>query len=209
LFSCKKDDPFLLPEMGSFTDPRDGHTYKTVEIGTQTWFVENLSYEVAGKEITASSVWNSNVEYDGWCYYENDKATYGATYGILYQWEVAKDNCPDGWHVPTNADWTKLADYLGGFGIAGEKLKERGTSHWTSPNDNATNETGFTALPGGIRHYDGFGYLGDLGSWWASTDMENTELADFRDMNYDSKTLGEITNLTSKYNGFSVRCLKD
>lgn len=94
-------------------------------------------------------------------------------YGRLYNWYTVEDSrniCPEGWHVPTDSEWALLEDYLGGSEIAGGKLKEGGTSHWVNPNAGATNESGFTALPGAARYRDGFVTdIGYFGNWWSSS----------------------------------------
>ena len=191
----------------------DGNTYKTVTIGTQTWMAENL--RVAryknGTEIplvTDETDWAA-LSTPGYCWYNNDEATYKANYGALYNWyTVSTSNlCPTGWHVPTDAEWTTLTTYLGGESVAGGKLKETGTTHWTSPNTGATNESGFTVLPEGVRWTDAtFQYLGVVGSIQTSSQkfsntawtwgMNSNSAALARD-NYD-KTLGVGT-----------RCIKD
>ena len=122
---------------GTFTDPRDGQTYNTVEIGSQTWFSENINYAMT----------------DSW-WYDNSSAN-GDIYGRLYKWYPALTACPSGWHLPTDEEWTILTDFLGGENVAGGKMKEVGTTLWDSPNNGATNESGFTALPGGYRNTNG------------------------------------------------------
>ena len=93
----------------------------------------------------------------------SDFADKPEVYGRLYSWEVAQRVCPTGWHLPTDAEWTTLTDYLGGKNVAGGKLKETGTEHWFSPNTGATNESGFTALPGGIVIYAAYFGLTTMG----------------------------------------------
>jgi uncharacterized protein (TIGR02145 family) len=110
---------------------------------------------------------------------------------------------PTGWHVPTDAEWTTLIDYLGGDKVAGGKLKEIGTTHWITPNTGATNETGFTALPGSYRSNDGRFDVDDIGSygmWWS------TDYASFRSMDYDSNGVDSDKELML---GLSVRCVKN
>jgi uncharacterized protein (TIGR02145 family) len=114
--------------------------------------------------------------------------------------------CPAGWHLPSDAEWTELTDYLGGTG-AGGKLKETGTTHWNSPNTGATNETGFTALPGGNRDGSGtFNSIGSNGYWWSATEFYGSNAWD-RYMNYSSSSVGRGS--PSKEVGFSVRCVRD
>jgi uncharacterized protein (TIGR02145 family) len=192
----------------------DGNTYKTVTIDTQTWMAENLR-AVRYKNgsviplVTDSTAW-CNLTTPGYCWYNNDEATYKATYGALYNWyTVSTGNlCPTGWHVPTDAEWTTLVAYLGGRHIAGGKLKETGTTHWASPNLEAINETGFTALPGGFHYVEipwPFCKIGYEGYWWTSTE-DNTDKAWERDMGYDNSIANRFNN--SKKSGLSVRCLR-
>lgn len=119
---------------GTFTDPRDGKVYKTVKIGTQTWMAENLDFKAE------SGCWA----------YNNDQNNV-KTYGYLYNWKTAKKVCPSGWHLPSKDEWSALLTYFGGEESAGDKLKEAGTVHWQKPVSAATNESGFTAIPGGFR----------------------------------------------------------
>jgi len=151
---------------GTFTDNRDGNTYKTITIDKQTWMAENLRYEIPGKQITDDDIWKNNSSFDGWCYYNNDKDSLGQIYGILYQFEAAKNACPTGWHLPANK-LRVLLDLLAPS--AASKLKETGTEHWFSPNNYTSNSTGFTALPGGIRMYNSsFTDMGQKGYWWGA-----------------------------------------
>lgn len=202
----------------TFIDSRDGHEYKAIQIGNQIWMAENLAYEGAGQQITDTDVWQYMSDSDGWCYYDNDKATYGSTYGVLYQWEVAKEACPSGWHLPSDAEWKKLEIYLGmsqaeadGIGLRGtdegSKLKETGTTHWNSPNTGATNISGFIALPGGYRYVFGdFAYFGQHGTWWSSTDYDALN-AWYRGLYYYDAGIRR-DNIRNSY-GFSVRCVMD
>jgi uncharacterized protein (TIGR02145 family) len=143
------------------------------------------------------------------------------TYGVLYNWSAAMNGaassttnpsgiqgvCPTGWHLPSDAEWTELTDYLGGTTIAGGKLKETGTTHWASPNTGATNETGFTALPGGYRVNNGTFYdFGYNGNWWSATEYNATN-AWYRYMIYFDSNVNRNGN--NKELGFSVRCVRD
>jgi len=195
---------------GTFTDSRDGKVYITIDIGSQTWMAENLAYKGAGQQITDDEAWYDNwLNDNGWCYYNNDSVNYGSTYGILYQWKVAKDACPIGWHLPSDEKWLKLTKYLGGEDVARGKMKETGTTHWLYPNKGATNESGFTALPGGMRSYNGtFKEIGYRGSWWSITDYSTmTSQAYIRSLTYDGDGLHRSSG--NKTNGHSVRCIKD
>ena len=177
---------------GSFTDSRDGKIYKTVTIGTQTWMAENLAYKASSG-----------------CWAYNDSISYVAKYGYLYNWGTALTICPTGWHLPTDAEWTTLTTFLGGESVAGGKLKETGTTHWNSPNT-GTNESGFTALPGGYRYDSGtFSNIGHYGYWWSSTEG-STSSAWVRNFYYYGSGVGSYSNnYSSKDNGFSVRCVRD
>jgi uncharacterized protein (TIGR02145 family) len=206
------------------TDSRDENTYSYKTIGTQVWMTENLAYlpSVVGPG-TGS---NSTAYYYVYGYDGTDvdaaKATSNyTTYGVLYNWPAAMSGaasssadpsgvqgiCPTGWHLPSHAEWTTLTTYLGGESVAGGKMKEAGESHWTNPNTGATNESGFTALPGGYRYnYGKFDVIGILGSWWSSTEF-STGYAWYRSLYYYSSHVGRY--YANKANGFSVRCLRD
>jgi uncharacterized protein (TIGR02145 family) len=145
----------------------------------------------------------------GYCWYGNDSVSYFPTYGALYNGYVIMTDklCPEGWHVPSNMEWGTLVDYLGGEVMAGNRLKEAGTNYWVGPNTLATNESGFTALPGGFRYQDGlFHDFGFGGYWWTSTQQSTSRLY-FRHLYYEDFKVFTFPNL--KKNGFSVRCLKD
>lgn len=209
-------------EGDSFTDSRDGNRYKTVKIGNQVWMAENLKYlpKVAGAEQGS----DSEPHYYVYGYEGTDvsaaKATQNyETYGVLYNWPAAVNNakssdtnpsgvrgvCPQGWHLPSHAEWNELVDYLGGSAIAGGKLKH--TDYWLSPNIGATNESGFSGLPGGIYYFTSFYLLEKNGYWWSSTENEQGRPYNWHLSNDD-------TALTSydgylKDPGLSVRCIRD
>jgi uncharacterized protein (TIGR02145 family) len=173
---------------GTFTDKRDGKTYKTITIGKQTWMAENLAFKTK----------------NGCFVYNNDTSNEGK-YGYLYDWEAAKAACPGGWHLPTKGEIEILINYLGGETVAGGKLKS--TSGWNAPNTGATNETGFTALPGGYRLDNGsFGNSGIYGFLWSSTE-NGTSNAWVWVMYYNFSSADR--NDSGKSIGYSVRCLKD
>lgn len=193
----------------------DGNVYKTVKIGNQEWFAENLKTTKyrdgsAIPNITDNTAWSSQTA-GAYCWYNNDATTYKSTYGALYNFYAvvsSRNLCPTGWHVPTDAEWTTLTNYLGGESVAGGKLKETGTTHWASPNTGATNETGFSALPGGRRNYfsGSFSIIGNYGLWWGSPEI-GTNHAWSRYLSYDLGNVGRSINI--EQNGFSVRCLRD
>jgi uncharacterized protein (TIGR02145 family) len=192
----------------SFIDNRDGHVYKKVTIGTQTWMAENLAY------LPAVSPSATGSETDPYYYvygYEGGTiasakgiANY-STYGVLYNWPSALTACPSGWHLPTDAEWTILTDYLGA--AAGGKIKESGTNYWSSPNTGATNESGFSARPGGyVEQSNGFSLLGTHAYFWTSTESEPLQTFG-RVLYFDYAgipSFGIIRNL-----GYSVRCTKN
>lgn len=192
----------------------DGNVYSTVSIGTQEWMVENLKTTKYNDGTSIPLVediteWE-NLDAPGYCWYDNDAATYKNPYGALYNWYAVNTGklCPTGWHVPTDDEWYTLGLYLGGTKVAGGKLKETGTSHWNSPNTGATNETGFTALPGGFRYaiISEFDDIGELGHYWTATEYDAGSA--MYQMLYASN--GEIKWFTYPYTGgFSVRCVKN
>jgi len=190
----------------------DGHYYAVVTIGTQTWMAENLKTTryidgIGIPLVTDLTAW-VNLSTPAYCWYDNNQFPDGNTYGALYNWFTVKTGslCPIGWHMPTDIEWTTLTDYLAGSGVAGGKLKETGTAHWTAPNNGATNETGFTALPGGSRFNGVFDDIGVYGRWW-SISLYNTNTSWGRYIQYSGNSI-----LSSNYgwkSGFSVRCVRD
>jgi uncharacterized protein (TIGR02145 family) len=192
----------------------DGIVYNSVTIGTQVWLKENLRTSKfndgeAIPLVTDKAEWAA-LTTPGYCWFDNDAVTYKNAYGGLYNWyAVNKGNlCPTGWHVPTNLEWTTLADFLGGPYVAGGKLKETGTEHWSSPNIGATNETQFTALGGGGRSYDGiYNNFGIYGCWWSSSVSSPATLSFYRYIIFNDIYLA--INHFLQATGFSVRCVKD
>jgi uncharacterized protein (TIGR02145 family) len=189
----------------------DGNVYHTVTIGTQIWMVENLKttkYNDGNSiPLVTSSTWR-NLTTPGYCWYNNDAATYKSTYGALYNWYTVTTGklAPTGWHVPTDAEWSTLTTFLGGGSVVGGVLKETGTTHWASPNTGATNSSGFSALPGGDRGDDAsstFKDIGNYGYWWAN----DTTSSFYRFISYNSAALSRTSNVTAL--GFSVRCVKN
>ncbi len=171
-------------------DNRDYQLYETVTIGEQTWMKENLNF------YTDSGSW----------YYNNDSIQYAKTYGRLYNWETAINACPDGWHLPSYNEWSILVNYIGGLSVAGGKLKEKGYDHWSHPNEGATNEFGFTALPAGGRFiwgFDGFKHVSVFGSSMSLSTDKARGL-------YLSTGLTTATFFSyEKSAALSVRCIKD
>ncbi|MFH1120215.1 MAG: FISUMP domain-containing protein [Bacteroidota bacterium] len=190
----------------------DGNEYSTVVIGKQKWMSENLrvTHYRNGDvipNVTGSSQW-SVLSNGAYCWYNNDELTYKSTYGALYNWYAVADNrnlCPAGWHIPSNAEWTDLTNYLGGEDIAGGKMKEAGLLHWQSPNTGATNESGYNGIPGGIRSFFGsFMDLGSSGFFWSSTGVGYQAL--YRNLQHNDSDIG--WGETPVWDGYSVRCLR-
>jgi uncharacterized protein (TIGR02145 family) len=191
----------------------EGHTYKTIVIGTQEWMAENLKTATYSngepiQQITNNWSW-SQLTGGAWCDYNNDP-TYSKVYGKLYNWYAAADErnvCPAGWHVPTGYEWQKLNKYFE-YDAAGP-LKERGTVHWKDPNIGATNESGFTAIPAPFRFESGnylYEFNKDIGFWWSSSLSGQSQASSSYIVN-NSTWLNFST--MEKNRGFSVRCLKD
>ena len=207
---------------------QDYNYYNIVTIGTQTWMAENLN---TGTFSFYSKGQNNNGEIEKYCY--NDDKNNCNIYGGLYRWDemmhynpqdsgiigITRGVCPVGWHIPTKKEWLTLIDYIGGK-TNGGKLKEEGFEHWLSPNSGATNETGFSALPGGISLTDNdpmrFAWLQNFGDWWSSTSdgkisgSENTIYYDIViGWNSPMVQTGRIFDEPKIDRGNSVRCLKN
>lgn len=149
--NCQEE--IIPPDYETFIDSRDGEIYKYVKIGNQFWMSENLRFNPDSGNF--------------WAYNNND--TDVITYGYLYGWETATKACPNGWHLPSEAEWTELQDFLGGEQAAGEKMKVAGTSYWNTSNKDVTNSSGFSALPCGyFDGYDVFDGRGNITYFWSS-----------------------------------------
>jgi uncharacterized protein (TIGR02145 family) len=192
----------------------DGNTYSTVQIGDQVWMAENLkvTHYRDGSEIPYSSTDGDWTSTSGtFCFYNYDGSNESDTYGALYNWYAATDPrqlAPSGWHVATDQEWQILGDYLGGYAVAGGKMKEVGTAHWDSPNDDATNESRFNGLPGGQRHFTG-GYYQNIGStayFWTATEGTFENALNCR-LSYGNPNLSSHESYMTY--GFSVRCVWD
>jgi len=185
-----------------------GQTYNTILIGTQCWMKENLNI---GTMIPGTQNQTDNGIIEKYCY-NNDPANC-TVYGGLYRWDEMMQNttipgaqgiCKVGWHLPTDAEWTTLTDYLGGESVAGIKMKS--ISGWYN-NGNGTNSSGFTALPGGIRSQDGlFYYITQRTYFWSSSEFDS-QIAWHRQLQYNWTEI--LRSNGNKPLGFSVRCLKD
>jgi len=218
---CKKEEN--NPTSNTVTDI-DGNVYKTITIGDQIWMAENLKTTKYNNGtdiplVTDSAAW-SDLSEPGYSWYNNNEETYKKQYGALYNWHAVNTGklCPTGWHVPSDAEWKELeiqlgmslsnADSTGWRGTdEGGKLKEAGYLNWTSPNIGATNESKFSALPGGNRNSDGtFGRISTSGYWWSATENNDNRIW-YRRMYYNNSNVAR--NLNDKQLGFSVRCIKD
>jgi uncharacterized protein (TIGR02145 family) len=206
--------------VGKFSDcikDIDGNVYKTVTIGTQTWMAENLKTSKYTDGTLIPNVKDSlewiKLTTGAWCYYENDEK-YNAKYGKLYNWYALspttngnKNVCPTGWHVPSQGEWTILTDYLGGESAAGGKLKEVGNSSWKNPNIDATNVSGFTALPGGGRDIKGYIDNNVGGYYWSSSEKVESYAWGGVFLNYSAGSLDSGSE--NKLVGLNVRCVMD
>jgi uncharacterized protein (TIGR02145 family) len=208
------------PSLGSNISDVDGNSYKTVNIGNQTWMAENLKVSKYNDgtdipNIEINTDWEKNTT-GAWCYYNNDEAN-NAKYGKLYNWYALstttngdKNVCPTGWHVPNDAEWTVLTDYLGGLSLAGGQMREVGITSWDSPNTGATNTSLFTGIPGGVRTFGGiFSSIGNRSWWWSSTlySMSNSINAGYLILE-NNQAYTYILKIDPQL-GFSVRCIKD
>jgi len=187
----------------------DSNGYDTVHIGTQVWMKQNLKTTryrngTVIPNITNDTAW-SGLSTGARCYYNNDSNTYSATYGALYNWYVVNTGnlCPTGWHVPRVDGWNTLISYLGGYYLSGGKLKD--TILWNNPNTGATNETGYSALPGGYRFFNGsYSGINDYGRWWLNTNtIPDNQIIPLK---YNSSSI--VIGTTDNRDGLSVRCQK-
>ena len=215
---CYNEGEIIIPEI-TVTDI-DGNVYETVQIGEQVWMAENLKvtrYQ-NGDEISSGdsdSEW-INLSTGAYAVYDDNESS-ADTYGYLYNWyaiDLETGVCPEEWHIPTDGEYTELTNYLGGSNEAGGKMKEctegscPESEYWYSPNDGATNESGFTGLPSGYRSgSNGYcSHMGYYGYFWSSTEYDFNSAW--------SRELGCCNSGVGRYNGyknygFSVRCIKD
>jgi uncharacterized protein (TIGR02145 family) len=199
---------------GSMSD-QQGNSYKTIVIGNQEWMAENLKTTVyrngdAIPNISDANQWGALTS-GGMCS-QNNNSQYECPYGKLYNWYAVADPrnvCPTGWHVPTYVEWLALTNYLGGVEVAGDKMKSEQleTQYWFNPNTGATNESGFSGLPGGFRFNSGeFSQIGGEGAWWSSNSTGSN--------NSWSCKLGVFDgyanlSINDEHDGLSIRCLRD
>jgi len=201
LINCNKDDVDVTTpswNYSTFTDIRDGKTYKSIKIGNQEWMAENLAFE------TVNGSWNAG-----------GSETYGEKYGRLYTWEAAKMSVPSGWHLPTDSEWKELEKSIGMSQIDADDINFRGldegaklksTTGWPE-NGNGIDNVGFFALPGGFRSNSGtFFVCSWYGYWWTSSESDSSN-AWFRSTVYHKSKI--YRNQSFKEDGYSVRCIKD
>lgn len=200
----------FLTDTETITDA-DGNEYQTITIGTQVWMAENLkttSYNDGSSipNVTDIPTW-WNLTTPAYCWYENN-SSFKTPFGGLYNWFAVQTGklCPTGWHVPTKENWETLSNFLGGSLVAGGKLKEAGLTNWDSPNTGATNETGFSAVPGGMHDWDKFMSMGNLCLYWTSSERDPTTSYTFNLMSTTAWLQG--AHQTNQI-GYSVRCIKD
>jgi len=208
--SCSKDSSNPVKPPGETIKDIDGNTYQTVKIGNQLWMAENLKVKHYrnGNAIPKVISWVSFSDTTG-AYFDYNNPTLVTTYGMLYNWYAVNDSrsiAPVGWHVPSYDEWYILASYLGGDDVAGDKMKEAGTTHWPYPNY-STNESGFSALPGGEGGSGTSDYgVGYLASFWSSTEYDSFQAVNANLFPQGSRLLlwGD-----AKWNACSIRCIKD
>jgi len=216
LFGCNKLSNLPLYSDGPLVFDSDGNSYQSVNIGNQSWFSKNLDVthyrngEVI-PNVTDPVQWR-NMTTGAWRYYNNDPAL-GAIYGKLYNWYAVNDPrglAPNGWSIPSKEDWSVLTDFLGGWTQASRKMREVGTEHWLTNEDNVTNESKFTSIPSGLYFYqegvslcDG---LGIVAYYWSSTETGDTTAYE---MGVSSNPFSNVSGFDGdKHYGFSVRCVR-
>ena len=191
----------------------EGNSYNTVTIGDQVWMKENLRTTKYNDGTSIPKTIDKNawtkLTTPAYIWYDNDSASYAQVYGALYNWNSVNQGalCPSGWHVSTNEDWVALINYLGGEDAAALKLREVGTTHWIYSSGGITNETEFTALPGGYMGND-FTGIGEFSYWWSSTEYD-TNKAWYSTLYCISAIVKIRNNYYDKDRGCSVRCIKD
>ncbi|HNG27952.1 MAG TPA: FISUMP domain-containing protein, partial [Chitinophagales bacterium] len=208
--------PYLNHELSYGSISYNGYIYPTIKIGNQTWMAENLRTEhyndgTVIPYLRDSAAWVNTV--NGAYSFYNNRPNLEALYGKLYNWYAVNTGklCPKGWHIPTKEEWTSLITYLSGDDNPGGKMKSTGnktdgTGLWSSPNTGATNESGFSGLPGGARYYGDYAYIGNSGFWWSSTVYSTSVF--YWPLIYDDNFY-EPQAIEKKVTGMSCRCLKD
>lgn len=208
------DMTFLVKWDTNFISKFISDNSDTVNIGGVNWTTRNLNVITYRNgdpipEVTDPTEW-ANLTTGAWCYYDNNPVN-GEIYGRLYNWYAVNDArglAPVGYHIPSNDEYITLRDYLGGASIAGGKLKETGTIHWNTPNTGATNITGFTALPNGLRSPTTgiFSEINNYSDTWTSIESSGTNARKIY-MSYNNSAFS--TSTSNKKSGLAVRCIKD
>lgn len=230
LLNAQTDDKVLYSVGKDLT--YHGHNYSTIILGNgQEWMAENLKTTQYNDGsliplLTDPALWavnyNTGATLPMMCWYDNEQDSFTANkFGALYNWYAINSStngnkyvCPDGWHIPTDDEWTVLINYIdpdadGGNNMnrAGAKMKTEGTQYWRSPNTDASNESGFSGLPGGSRgHYGSYLFIENDGRWWSSTE-DGTSYAWYRYLGYDHASANRYSN--NKTSALSVRCVRD
>lgn len=185
-YSCSLEQP------NTFTDERDGNVYEFVQIGDQVWMKENLRFK------PESGIY--------WAF--DDVESRGDTFGFLYDWDRACEVCPKGWHLPTKAEWDSLINFLGGVDSAGATMKDVLSQRWHGGDSTNTNTSGFSALPEGVRRYDGrYSYFNRYAYFWTADTGRTAEEGWCFALDGPQKMIHKVS--WDKDNGLSVRCVKD
>jgi uncharacterized protein (TIGR02145 family) len=186
-------------EYGAMTDARDGQTYKTVKVGEQWWMAQNLNY--------ADSVKTPVLTNQIWCFKRQRENC--DEIGLHYTWHAAKEACPDGWHLPSNEEWKKLIDTVGGEAVAGKILRSQaGWGAGDANGENGIDAVGFSILPAGYRMSHAFVFSTMLNGFWSSSEYDVNK-AGFMGLNYFDDSAKILDMQTEKVNGYPVRCIKD
>ena len=233
LSHCEKDEPEPNENWvigADWIDIRDGNTYATIPIGDQVWMAENMAYLPSVYNVEDGSEDEGNesepfyyvLGYDGAEVSDAKASSNYSTYGVLYNWFAAQEACPDGWHLPSDEEWRELEIYLGGSDIAGLKLKATwgwDFNKWRDCYGNGTNESGFTALPGGGRYFDyqdpyqntyKFSDPGLGGSWWSASEAYSQVEETYVYSRYLNSSRDNVWKWgLLKHEALSVRCIKD
>lgn len=199
----------------AFVDARDGNVYATVQIGEQCWMAENLAFLPAVSPSSQGSDFNPFYYVYGYQGGNVDAAKATANYqnyGVLYNWHAATAACPDGWHLPSDAEWSALTAFLGGASTAGGKMKNTRTSpdphpRWDNPNNNASNSSGFSGFPGGYRDNSGnFNFMGSYGFFWTNS-VHSSNRSWYRYLFHNDGAIQRFEY--SNQRGYSARCIQD
>jgi uncharacterized protein (TIGR02145 family) len=211
--SAQQIVPAAFKKGGDITD-EDGNVYHTIIIGKQVWMAENLkvTHYANGDEIpqVADDKRWRQLTAGAYCNYDNNIAN-ADVYGRLYNWHTITDSrhiAPKGWHIPTDQEWRTLIAYLGGNAIAGSKLMAAGLNYWEQPNNTATNQSGFSAIPAGNRNNNGaYDNKGFSATWWTATGEQQADFATNYSVVNNRMAINE--DVDDRVCGLSIRCIKD